>query len=401
MPFWARITFFVVAMLALTFATSLYVHRRVSRVYGLGRRAERALAVLFVVGPVLLVTSRLAERPLGDGAAEVMGALGFAIVLAATISSVLLAPVDLIRWLGTKLRRAPATTIAQPAEPPSEVTLGRRELAYQLGVTVAVGAGFGASAYGTLFGRHDYAIEHVPIPIDGLSRRLDGYRIAQLSDIHFGIYVGEAERRAAVELVRRARPDLIVLTGDLVDHDPRHASELGRLVRQLGELGTRDGVVVIPGNHDYYAGIDEVLGTVRDAGARVLRNAGRVIGDEGGAFALLGVDDVWAPRNGYGPGPDLARAKAMAPPDLPRILLCHNPEAFPRFAGDVALQLSGHTHGGQVALGINPAEIVLPYVRGLYEENGSRLYVNRGFGTAGPPARVGSPPEVTLVHLTS
>ncbi|MBZ0119271.1 MAG: metallophosphoesterase, partial [Sandaracinaceae bacterium] len=67
----------------------------------------------------------------------------------------------------------------------------------------------------------------------------------------------------------------------------------------------------------------------------------------------------------------------------------------------VALQLSGHTHGGQVALGINPAEIVLPYVRGLYEENGSRLYVNRGFGTAGPPARVGSPPEVTLVHLTS
>jgi predicted MPP superfamily phosphohydrolase len=91
----------------------------------------------------------------------------------------------------------------------------------------------------------------------------------------------------------------------------------------------------------------------------------------------------------------------MVPGDLPRVLLCHNPEFFPQAQGKVALQLSGHTHGGQVQLGIRPADLVLPYVEGLYDEGGSRLYVNRGFGTAGPPARVGAPPEVTLVVLTA
>jgi predicted MPP superfamily phosphohydrolase len=204
-----------------------------------------------------------------------------------------------------------------------------------------------------------------------------------------------------VSLVRHARPDLIVLTGDLLDHDARFARTLGRLVRELSALPARDGVTVIPGNHDYYAGVEEVLRTAREGGARVLRNQGRVIGDAGGAFALVGVDDVWAPRNGYGPGPDLDRALAMVPSDLPRILLCHNPSFFPAARGQVALQLSGHTHGGQVNLGVHPAELLLPYVEGLYVEGRSRLYVNRGFGTAGPPARVGAPPEVTLVVLTA
>jgi predicted MPP superfamily phosphohydrolase len=194
---------------------------------------------------------------------------------------------------------------------------------------------------------------------------------------------------------------MVVLTGDLVDRDAAFAPRLGELVRRLSELRTRDGVVVIPGNHDYYSGIDAVLSAAAEGGARVLRNEGRVIGDAGGAFALLGVDDVWAPRQGYGKGPDFARTVAMVPDDLPRILLCHNPEFFPDVRGRIALQLSGHTHAGQVNLGLRPAEFVLPYVEGLYAEEGSQLYVNRGFGTAGPPARVGAPPEVTLVVLTA
>jgi hypothetical protein len=112
---------------------------------------------------------------------------------------------------------------------------------------------------------------------------------------------------------------------------------------------------------------------------------------------------VWTARNGFDGGPDLDRALSTIPGDVPRILLCHNPSFFPEAAGKVSLQLSGHTHGGQISLGINPAELVLPhgYVRGGYERDGSMLYVNRGFGTAGPPARVGSPPEITRVILTS
>ncbi|MFW5875414.1 MAG: metallophosphoesterase [Myxococcota bacterium] len=258
------------------------------------------------------------------------------------------------------------------------------------------------SLYGALVGRHDYAIEEVPVPLAGLSRRLDGYAIVQLSDIHFGTFVDDRELDSAVELVRRAQPDLVVLTGDLVDHDPRYADHLGRLVRRLRPLA-RDGVTAIAGNHDYYAGIDAVLTMLRRSGARVLVNQGHTLGDAGGAFALLGVDDIWSARNGVGEGPDLGRALSMVPGDLPRVLLCHNPAFFPEAAGEVQLQLSGHTHGGQVNVGVQLAHLVLPYgyVAGRYRRGDSLLYVNRGFGTAGPPARIGAAPEVTRVVLTA
>jgi predicted MPP superfamily phosphohydrolase len=263
--------------------------------------------------------------------------------------------------------------------------------------------GGGSAIYGAVFGRHDYIIEEVAIPIPGLPKALDGFTIAQLSDIHIGLYVGDPELLAAEELVRKAKPDLIVMTGDLIDSNARYAPELGRLARRLTPLA-REGVVAIPGNHDYFAGINETIDQLRRGGATVLKNSGRVIGGAGGAFALLGVDDVWAARMKVpGGGPDLSRALRDVPPDLARVLLCHNPVYFPEAAGQVGLQLSGHTHGGQVNLLVRPADVVLPhgYVAGLYERNGSKLYINRGFGTAGPPARVGSPPEVSRIVLVA
>ncbi|HYQ14226.1 MAG TPA: metallophosphoesterase, partial [Polyangiaceae bacterium] len=227
------------------------------------------------------------------------------------------------------------------------------------------------------------------------------------SDVHIGVYVGDAELAVAEELLRQAKPDMIVLTGDLLDNDPRLAARLGRFVRRLTPLA-RHGVFAISGNHDYFAGVDEVASAVRGAGARMLRNEGLIIGEPGAGFALLGVDDVWARREGL--GPDLERALSSLPRvggrvaparDLPRVLLCHNPSFFAESAGQVALQVSGHTHGGQVNLGIRPADYLLPggWVAGRYDLNGSALYVNRGFGTVGPPARIGAPPEVTRLVL--
>jgi predicted MPP superfamily phosphohydrolase len=255
-----------------------------------------------------------------------------------------------------------------------------------------------AAGYGAIFGRHEYVIEEVPVPLPGLARVLDGFTIVQLSDIHVGLFVGPKELRAAVELVQRARPDLVVVTGDLVDHELCYLPELGAFLRRLAALAP-GRLVVVPGNHDYYAGIQPTLATARAAGARVLFNDGFRIGERSGGFALVGVDDVWAAR--HGGGPDLDAALAAVPEDLPRVLLCHNPSFFPKAAGRVALQLSGHTHGGQVNLGVPLASFALPYgyVAGEYRREGSRLYVNRGFGTAGPPARLGAPPEVTRVVL--
>lgn len=405
---------FFLVILVLVGATSVYVFRRGAKVLGLERRGRFALAAALAIAPLMMVGSRaLASAGMND-AAYVLGVLGATVVLGVLISTVLLWAVDLPfgawAWIARRRRRdaPPRVTVTEDGvahETEGELagprTLGRREIIRQTATGAALSVGFGSALYGSVFGRRDYQIAEVPVPIPGLSPRLDGYRIAQLSDIHFGVYIGEPELRSAVELVRSARPDMVVLTGDLVDHDPAFAPRLGELVRRLEQLHLRDGVIVIPGNHDYYAGIDAVLSAAEGGGGRVLRNSGRVIGDAGGAFALVGVDDVWAPRNGYGPGADLGLALSMVPRDLPRILLCHNPEYFPEARGQVALQLSGHTHAGQVNLGIRPADFVLPYVEGLYLEEGSHLYVNRGFGTAGPPARVGAPPEVTLVVLTA
>ncbi len=421
MPRFVFVAIFLSAVLLVAGGVHLFVYRRVRAFFAPPPWAMRVLAAVLISGPLGLVLGRvLAAWGLAGGgvvaATTVYGAIEtLAVVLAAVMLFPVAAGEGLARLVARRAREpapapAPATEPAIDAEThvpdlPDATTsapaLPRRDFLGQVTTAGALAVAGGTSLHGGLFGRHDYRVEEIPIVLRGLPRTLDGYTIVQLSDIHVGTFVQEPELRSAEALVRRARADLVVLTGDLVDHDPAYAPKLGVLARRLGPLA-RDGVVAIPGNHDYYAGIDVVLDTLRRAGAKVMVNAGRVIGDRGGAFALLGVDDVWATREGR-PGPDLSRALAMVPGDLPRVLLCHNPSFFPEAAGRVDLQLSGHTHGGQIAFGINPADYVLPfgYVRGHYTRGASQLYVNRGFGTAGPPSRIGSPPEVTRVVLVA
>jgi predicted MPP superfamily phosphohydrolase len=286
--------------------------------------------------------------------------------------------------------------------------LPRRAFLAQATAGSAFLIGSGSALYGALKGRYDYSVEEIVLKIPGWPRALEGFTIAQLSDVHVGVFVGDAELNIAEELLRQAKPDLIVLTGDLLDNDARLAGQLGRFVRRLPVLA-RDGVVAISGNHDYFAGVEEMAAAVTGAGGRVLRNGSMIVGGAGAGFALLGVDDVWARREGA--GPDLQRSVRSLPRlgglvapgrDLPRVLLCHNPSFFAESAGQVALQLSGHTHGGQVNLGVRPADYLLPggWVAGRYDLRGSTLYVNRGFGTVGAPARIGAPPEVTRIILT-
>ena len=405
MALWVRFVLFFGLLVIALGAMSWYLHRRTSQAYRLGRRGKWALALLLVAGIVLTGLGRGLGRALSEGTAEALAVIGSTVLLAVIIAVALLLLVDVARMLIVLARKVkrPRRPAEEPASAPAPaLPVTRRDFIQQGTTSAALLIGVSTSTYGALFGRHDYQIEEVPVRIPGLARTLEGYTIVQLSDIHFGTFVGEPELRSAVELVGRARPDLVVLTGDLVDHDPRYVPLLSQLVSRLSPIA-RDGVVAIPGNHDYYAGVETVLTGLRNGGATVLRNQGRVVGDGGGAFALLGVDDVWAPRNGFDTAPDLDRAIAMVPPHLPRVLLCHNPVFFPDAAERVQLQLSGHTHGGQVNVGVRLADHVLPfgYVAGSYERGASQLYVNRGFGTAGPPARIGAPPEITKLVLLS
>ena len=406
-----RFAGFFLALLVVFTLALVYVHRRSAKAFGLSKRGRRALGVALGVSLPLMLAGRALARLLPGPVLEALAIAGSVMALGILISAILLALLDaagalmkLVRAGLAKLRDAPSRVLAEPPPAvPETPAIPRRTFIGQAAASSAILAGGGTALYGTLFGRHDYIIEEVVVRIPGLARALDGFTIVQLSDLHIGQFVGEPELAAAVSLVKQARPDLVVLTGDLIDHDVRYADMLGAFTRRLSEAAGRAGLYAIPGNHDYYAGIEKTLAAAARGGARVLKNAGQVIGDAGGAFALLGVDDAWGSRMVRGAGPDLAQALASVPPDLPRVLLAHNPMVFHEAASDVALQLSGHTHGGQVNLLLKPAELLLPYgyFAGVYERGGARLYVNRGFGTAGPPARIGAPPEVTRIVLVS
>lgn len=324
-------------------------------------------------------------------------------MFAAIVAVLLVALVTLGRRGLARARRRRATEVATPApEPaPRPAVLARRQALERFAGLGLYGAAGGTFAWGMKRGRLDFVTEEVVVAVPGWPKALDGYVIAQVSDIHVGAFIGDVELERGFELVRRAKPDLVVATGDLVDFLAESADPLARFLRSVP---ARDGAVAIVGNHDHYAGPEEVITRLRAGGVRVLHNEGLVLRPrDGGGFALLGVDDLQgrrAPQPGFA-GPDLARALAQVPADLPRILLAHQPNFFRESAGRVALQLSGHTHGGQIRPLTTPVTTFWEFVRGRYERQGSALWVNRGFGTSGPPSRVGAPPEITRIVLVS
>lgn len=284
---------------------------------------------------------------------------------------------------------------------PAPDAISRRQAIERAAGTALFGVTASAVGWGAVRGRHHFDIQEVVVKIPRLPRALDGYVIAQVSDIHVGAFVGEAELEHGFSLVRGIRPDLVVATGDLVDFSTEAAP---LLASRLAALRARDGVYAILGNHDHFAGAEGVAAELALAGVRLLSNEHvRVREGDGGGFVLAGVDDLLGRKRPQAAfcGPDLGRALAGAPPDRATILLAHQPVFFREAAGRIDLQLSGHTHGGQINPGFTPARLVMEFVHGRYERQGSTLWVNRGFGTAGPPARIGAPPEITKIVLVS
>jgi len=241
-----------------------------------------------------------------------------------------------------------------------------------------------------------------------LPKAFDGFRIAQLSDIHIGPFMPEQEIRKYVAIANALKPDMTVLTGDFVTWvgDPQEA-----VVSALSGLRAPFGVFGCLGNHDAWAKVeDSITALFREIGFRILRQEAVDIAIHGEAFHLMGIDFQSLRR--FGPGGTrvvrrfLDGVEGLRSPDLVNILLSHNPDTFDRAAElGIELSLAGHTHGGQVALEfispeIAPSRLVTPYVSGWFEKPGGQLYVNRGIGTIGVPIRIGAPPEITLFELT-
>ena len=240
-------------------------------------------------------------------------------------------------------------------------------------------------------------LRRVEVPLARWPRGLDGFRIVQLSDLHLGPLLDRRFAASLAERVNALAPDLVVVTGDLVDGGVRR---VGAEVEPLAALRARHGVWFVTGNHDYYSGADDWVARMEALGWRALRNQRVVIEADGGRFELAGVDDHHGALIEPGGGEDLARALAGRDGTLPLVLLAHDPATFRRAArAGVDLQLSGHTHGGQIWPFRWAVRLTVPWVEGLHRVGASTLYVSRGTGFWGPPMRLGAPAEITELVL--
>ena len=234
------------------------------------------------------------------------------------------------------------------------------------------------------------------VVIAGLPQAFDGFRVAQISDLHCGPFASGARVDGWVAAVNRLEPDLIAVTGDLIASG---AAYVPVVAASLGKLRAPDGVFACMGNHDYFTDGDVLAPALERAGLTLLRNRGLEVRRRGAAIWVAGVDDTWTRRN------DLDRALVGRPPEAPVVLLAHDPELFPEAAGrGVDLTLSGHTHGGQVgvpflARKLNMARLMTRFTTGFYRIGEATLYVNRGLGTTGPPVRLAVAPEIALLTL--
>jgi hypothetical protein len=252
------------------------------------------------------------------------------------------------------------------------------------------------------FGSNWLVVRHVDAFVPGLPPSFDGLKIGQLSDLHVGPHTSRRFIDRVVHATHALAPDLIAITGDLVDD---RAEDVAVYANLLGSLSAPSGVFMIPGNHDVYAGWDDVEQALRRANlGTVLVNEARVIRRGGDSIVLVGTGDPAGGRRGTSrAAPDIDRALAGVPEDATVIAFAHNPSLWPSLASrGVALTLSGHTHWGQFALprlGWSLASPFLAHAMGAHTSEDAVLYISPGTGYWGIPFRLGARPEVTLVTL--
>ncbi|WP_176736616.1 metallophosphoesterase [Oligoflexus tunisiensis] len=233
----------------------------------------------------------------------------------------------------------------------------------------------------------------IDVPVENLDPRLEGLRIAQISDLHVSFIIRRRYVQSVVDKVNELKADLVVLTGDIVDGS---VHKLKSYVEPLAALAPAAHRYLILGNHEYYSGVRAWVEHFRSLGLQVLLNEYRSIEHKGALLHLGGVVDPAASGSGEGPRPD----KALGPEGL-RILLAHNPKlAAPAAPLGFDLMLSGHTHAGQFYPWNLAVRLVhAPHVAGLSREGKMWVYVNPGTGSWGPPIRLGTRPELTLIRL--
>jgi len=258
---------------------------------------------------------------------------------------------------------------------------------------------FAVSAYGAFAARTRKVVEKVVVPITDLPLQLDGLTIVQLSDIHAGMFMRESQMEEYARIASSLKPDIIALTGDFV---ATTSDQVEPFMRAMSILEAKYGVFGCLGNHDIFTRSEDAIarGFAR-AGFKLLRNKNEIIDVDGAKLNVMGVDFFFGTPS---TASTLDHVLAGLSLEGTTVLLQHAPQLFPQAAKfGIDLTLSGHTHGGQIALTmgnmiIAPARFSTMFLAGLFKIGDSHLYVNRGLGTTGPPIRINAPPEIT--HLT-
>ncbi len=344
-----------------------------------------ALFALLLVASALLVpvgmlSRRLAKPPVSDTLAWI-GLLFLGLFSSLFVLTVLRDVLLLLGWIVSLI--APQSL---PLESLRTLTAAAVPL---LGIAVTF--------IGFLNARRTARVKTVEIPLAGLPAALHGFTIVQISDVHVGPTIRARYVEGIVEAVNRLKPDLIAITGDLVDGS---VPELGAQVAPLARLASRHGSYFVTGNHEYYSGVEPWLAELRRLGIKVLHNEHVVIERGGAELVLAGVPDYSAGHFDEAHRSDAQAALAGAPDSAVKVLLAHQPRSAPAAAvAGFDLQLSGHTHGGQFLPWRFFVQFQQPFTAGLHKVGRMWIYVSRGTGYWGPPKRFGAPSEITQLRL--
>jgi predicted MPP superfamily phosphohydrolase len=341
--------------------------------------ATIAIFALAALIPLTLLAMRWLPRDINGPIAWVVYLwMGFALYL------------FLLTVFGDASRGLAALMGVLPKDPERRLFLSRMIAAAVGGASGLIGLG------GAINVARGFEVRRVQVPLAKLPSGASGYRIVQITDVHVGPTIGRSFVEGVVRETNALAPDMVVITGDLVDGS---VEQLRHLVAPLADLRAKDGVFFVTGNHEYYSGADAWIAHLGTLGIRVLRNE-RV--DVRGLFDLAGVDDSSAARMLPHHGQDVAKALAGRDPSRAVVLLAHQPKAVSEARrNEVDLQLSGHVHGGQLVPFNWLARLDQPFVAGLHRVEKTWVYVSTGTGYWGPPMRVGPGAEITHIELVS
>lgn len=386
MPRLLSFAIFLLVALGVLGAVHYYLWARLVRDPALPGGWYRAFSGLLIVLYLSLPAAMLLARSVPRVVARALAYPAYIWLGTMFLLFVAVLATDVARWLGFAYER----WASAPVDAERRLTLNR--------IFGFAALAFGAGSSGlALFHGQRFFVKRVEVPLSRLPQALDGLTIVQLSDVHIGPSLGREFIQDVVRTVNGLSPDLVAITGDLVDGS---VGQLGSIVRELGELRSVHGTFFVTGNHEYYSGAQEWCDALSGFGVRVLRNERVSIGNHEHSFDLAGIDDAQADRFGNGHGADLPKALAGRDTSRELVLLAHQPKAVhdARQHG-VGLQLSGHTHGGQVWPFSWLVKLQQPVVSGLELIEQTWVYVSNGTGYWGPPMRLGAPAEVTQIVL--